>query len=217
MRRPPLVLATTAWSAFALLAVLVAPGPVLFDEPLLQTFAGWRGETLDHVVVGITHFGGYFVQIPLGIAIGVVLLVRARPFGFFVAASLLGSFATNETLKRLFGRPRPTLVDRITDPYGLSFPSGHSQATMAFCLTLALLAQHHPTISPRGRRLAWLLLLVPIVVGWTRNYLGVHYPTDVLGGWAFGAGWVLLCYAAFLPRLTAARVPTGAAVGSLDA
>ena len=155
MRRPPILLAALAWVAFAILAVLVKPGPVLFDEGLLITFASWRGESLDHVVVGITHLGGYVVQILLGVGLGGVLLVRARPFGLFVATSLLGSFVTNEGLKRLFGRPRPSLVDRITDPYGLSFPSGHSQATMAFCLTLVLVAQHHPAVGPRGRRLAW--------------------------------------------------------------
>ncbi|MCU0675572.1 MAG: phosphatase PAP2 family protein [Myxococcota bacterium] len=207
MRRPPILVAALAWVAFAILAVLVEPGPVLFDEGLLLTFASWRGESLDHVVVGITHLGGYVVQIVLGVGLGAVLLVRARPFGLFVATSLLGSFATNEGLKRLFGRPRPSLVDRITDPYGLSFPSGHSQATMAFCLTVVLVAQHHPAVGPRGRRLAWLLLVFPVVVGWSRSYLGVHYPTDVLAGWAFGAGWVLLCYAAYLPQLAPLAAP----------
>ncbi|MCA9613179.1 MAG: phosphatase PAP2 family protein [Sandaracinus sp.] len=189
---------------FAGLAALVEPGPILFDAPLLETFGGWRSETLTLVVRGVTHLGGHVVQIALGVGVGALLLWRRRTLGLFTATALLGSVALNETLKILFGRPRPILIARITEPRGLSFPSGHSQSTMAMALTLALVAQHHPSLSPVQRRAAWGLLLVPAVVGWTRNYLGVHYPTDVLAGWSLAAGWVLACYAAWLPRLRTA-------------
>lgn len=214
MRRRPLVLALLAALAFSSLAAAVEPGPILFDEAFLRTFASWRGDSLTVLVVALTQLGGHVVQIALGVAIGAYLLWRHRPLGVLVATSLLGSFALNEGLKLLFARPRPILVERITDPRGLSFPSGHAQSTIAFGLCLALVAQHLPSLSARQRRAAWGLLLLPLVVGWTRNYLGVHYPTDVIAGWCAGVAWVLGCYAVFLPRLAPAGAVSASAVAA---
>ncbi len=203
MRAGLLASALFCWLLFGGLAWAVEPGPIFFDAPLLTTFASWRSEPLTSAMVALTHLGGYVVQLTIGVTVGVGLLIRARPLGVFTATALLGSFALNAGLKLFFARPRPTLVERITEPHGLSFPSGHSQSTMAMALTLVILVYHHPRATETQRRLAWLLLLMPLGVGWTRSYLGVHYPTDVIAGWALAAGWVLAVLAILRPRLQA--------------
>lgn len=191
--------------AFLALAAVVEPGPVLFDEALLRTFEASRGESLTLIVVALTQLGAQVLHLVLSVAVAGYLLVRHRALGTFAATALFGTFPLNEGLKLLFARPRPVLVEPITDPRGLSFPSGHAQSTIVLALCLALVAQHLPSLSARQRRVAWGLLALPLLVGWTRSYLGVHYPTDVLAGWCAGATWVLGCYAALLPRLAPSR------------
>lgn len=112
---------------------------------------------------------------------------------FLIAATVSGLLITLG-LKQLFGRPRPEVVPHLSHVATSSFPSGHSMLAAVVYLTLGALVA---TVAPR-RRLKWYVLTVAIIltaiVGVSRVYLGVHYPTDVLAGWMAGLVWALGCW-----------------------
>ncbi|HSD21618.1 MAG TPA: phosphatase PAP2 family protein [Anaeromyxobacter sp.] len=111
---------------------------------------------------------------------------------FAVVSGALLSFA----LKRGFDRPRPALVPHETTVYTASFPSGHSMLSAVAYLTLgALVARVLPRKRLKAFVLGWALLFTGLA-GASRVYLGVHWPTDVLAGWAIGASWAVACWLA---------------------
>lgn len=111
--------------------------------------------------------------------------------GVLVAFLLLAS----TLLKQLFARPRPDLVPHAQLVYTSSFPSGHSMMSAVTFLTIgALLAGAQSSLRLKAYLLGSAALLT-LLVGASRVYLGVHWPTDVLAGWTAGAAWALLCWA----------------------
>jgi undecaprenyl-diphosphatase len=110
-----------------------------------------------------------------------------------VLISVLGGFTASELLKQFFQRERPSVVPHLVVVQSLSFPSGHSMLSAVTYLTLgALLIK---TVADRATRVYVLAfaVLLPVLVGASRVYLGVHYPTDVLAGWCAGLAWAVLC------------------------
>ncbi|QDT34750.1 phosphatase PAP2 family protein [Thalassoglobus polymorphus] len=115
----------------------------------------------------------------------------------FVVIAVLSGTAMSSALKLGFNRPRPDLVPHETRIYTKSFPSGHSAMSSIAYLTLgAVMAR-----AERRRRAKVFLLAVPVflllIVGMSRVYLGVHWPTDVLAGWAFGVSWAAASWLIF--------------------
>jgi undecaprenyl-diphosphatase len=116
-------------------------------------------------------------------------------------------------LKSLFDRPRPDVVVHLVGVSSASFPSGHAMASATIYLTLgALLAR----VQPQRRLKIYagvVAATLTVLVGLSRVYLGVHWPTDVLAGWCVGAAWAMLCWliAAWLQRRGAVEgtPPTG--------
>ncbi len=162
-------------------------------DPAQPLGPAWLVETARDV----TALGSYSV---LGIVVVVVvvylLLIRAGA-ALWVLTSVMGGLVLSNVLKQAFDRPRPDLVAHAARVFTPSFPSGHAMLSAVTFLTLgALLASLHDS-----RRLKVFFLGVAIVltvlVGVTRVYLGVHYPTDVLAGWCVGAGWAAICWTAF--------------------
>jgi undecaprenyl-diphosphatase len=102
----------------------------------------------------------------------------------------------NSTVKVLVDRPRPTFADPVATARGLSFPSGHA---MAVAVNYgALLLVYLPALARRWKRVATIVAMTIVVaVGVSRLVLGVHYVTDVLGGWLLGLAWLALSTAAF--------------------
>ncbi len=110
----------------------------------------------------------------------------------YVAASIISATVLELVLKELFARPRPALVPHLSYVISPSFPSGHSILAAAVYLTLgALLARVEKRLIVKAYVLTWALLLA-VLVGVSRVYQGVHWPTDVLAGWAAGAAWAAL-------------------------
>ncbi|HYO53376.1 MAG TPA: phosphatase PAP2 family protein [Archangium sp.] len=136
---------------------------------------------------------------------GFLILVRRWRTLALVVGSTVGGAVVNMLLKSLFARPRPTVVPHLTHVLTESFPSGHAMLSAIVYLTLgALLAQ---LVERRWLRayLVGVALALTLLIGLTRVYLGVHYPTDVLGGWMAGLAWALLT--ALLARAVKRRSP----------
>jgi undecaprenyl-diphosphatase len=130
------------------------------------------------------------------IACGLLALDGKGRMAVFICVSVTGGLTLSSLLKEVFQRPRPDLVPYAVSVSGTSFPSGHTMMSAVTFLTLgALLASSQK----RKRLKAYFLLLatlLTVVVGVSRVYLGVHWPTDVLAGWIAGAVWALLCWLA---------------------
>lgn len=127
-------------------------------------------------------------------ALGFLVLLRKRAAALLVLVSVGGGMTLSSGLKALIGRARPDLVPHGDMVITASFPSGHAMLSAVVYLTLgALLAQF-----VAGRRVkAYLLvcaMLLTLLVGVSRVYLAVHWPTDVLAGWCVGAAWAALCW-----------------------
>ena len=112
----------------------------------------------------------------------------------FVAASTVGGWLLSAGLKAAFDRPRPDLVPHLMRAYFSSYPSGHSMMSAVVYLTLGGLVSR--LVAERRLRFFFLTLaaFLAMIVGLSRVYLGVHYPTDVLAGWTAGGAWATLCW-----------------------
>jgi undecaprenyl-diphosphatase len=125
-------------------------------------------------------------------AAGYFLLHRDYHMAGLVLLTVFGGFALTLLLKQGFDRPRPELVPRGTYVNTQSFPSGHSSIAASLYLTLGVLLAR---LQPRRRLKLYVMaaaLLLTLLVGASRVYLGVHYPSDVLGGWTIGAVWATM-------------------------
>jgi undecaprenyl-diphosphatase len=149
---------------------------------------------LELVARDVTSLGGAAVLVLLSLAaVGYLLLSRRHGAAVFVVVSIAGGTLLSSALKSLFGRPRPDLVPHAVEVTSASFPSGHSMLAMVTYLTLgAVLAEVQPQRRFKIYILGWAVFLA-LLVGASRVYLGVHWPTDVLAGWCIGSAWALLC------------------------
>ncbi len=153
-------------------------------------------------MVIITDLGdqALLLFVPVSLILGLWIWWHARPHSyervlalldaFLPAFAMLGALILSEAFKLLISRPRPDFFPPLANEQGPSFPSGHMLLSVAFYGSCAyLLGRHAPLI----RRLVLYLLAVVIVlaVGFSRIYLGVHYPSDVLGSTLLGAAWLI--------------------------
>lgn len=199
-----LVAAAFATSLFLEIADEVTDGETRpFDERVLLAFreAGDRDDPIGPAWVAeiardVTGLGGVAVLTFATLAVaGFLLLQRKWHLAAYVTLAVATGTILSTLLKAGFDRPRPDLVAHGQAVYTASFPSGHSMLSAVAYLTLgALLAGTQNVRSMRLYVLA-LAVLLTIAIGASRVYLGVHWPSDVLGGWAAGTGWALLCWA----------------------
>jgi len=172
---------------------------VRFDPPMERFILHHRTAGLTSVMKSITWLGSTAVLIPLAVAIGAWFMWRRKdwkPSGK-LALALGGAVAFYDIVKPLVGRVRPPMDDRFLHVSGWSFPSGHAtQAVATYGMLALILSAGRPV---RARIGLWCAAgAVAVLVGASRLYLGVHWLTDVLGGWALGTAWLALLIAAFL-------------------
>jgi membrane-associated phospholipid phosphatase len=167
--------------------------PSVWDLQALEWLAAKRGPTLDALFKAVTWMGSFWLLLPLALVLVAALAVsghgaKARRF----AATFGGAVVLGYVAKLLVARPRPSAMEPlIALPGDSSFPSGHAMQVTAFALA-AILA-----LAPATQRGRWLVLalVVIVLVGVSRLYLQVHFPSDVLAGTAAAVVWVL----AFVP------------------
>ncbi len=195
----------------AILLALRVPGDP--SEPLGPVW-------LERAARDVTALGSVAVlSLITAVALGFLLLTGRRGAALLVLLSVGGGMILSSLLKIGIGRPRPDLVPHGDVVITASFPSGHSLMSAVVYLTLgALLAR----FAPRLRLKAYLLvvaILLTLLVGTSRVYLGVHWPTDVLAGWCIGAGWASTCWllALWLQRRGAVERDNGAGVARDEA
>ena len=155
------------------------------DVPVIEYAAELRAWApgFARFAASFTHFGG--AAIPLGIAAVATasLLVRRRPgAALLLAGTVLTERFLVDGLKAWIGRPRPAIDPLVHLPQSLAYPSGHAANSMAAFLAVALIA------TPARYRWATTVaaLILAVLVGCSRILLGVHWPSDVIGGWALG-------------------------------
>ena len=143
----------------------------------------------------ITALGSAAVLVPtVTIIVGFLVLSRRFAAALFLAVSSLGGATLNELLKTFYGRTRPEEPLRLIDIDSLSFPSGHAMSSATIYLTIAVLLTRLADRRLEDLYIFSAALLLSGAVGFSRVYLGVHYPTDVVAGWAAGVAWAEVCW-----------------------
>jgi undecaprenyl-diphosphatase len=171
-----------------------------FDERILKALrrTGDAGQPigppwLKIIAEDITALGSATV---LGLTVlavvGFLVLQGLYKNAAFVLFASVGGWFLNDLLKSMFARPRPSIVPHLREVWSLSFPSGHALTSAVVYLTLGVLLMR---VAER-RLVKWycitLAMTATLLVGLSRVFLGVHYPTDVMGGWLIGLCWALV-------------------------
>jgi len=178
---------TAAFDRAVVLALRTSGNPA---DPLGPAWLEEMGR--DVTALGSFAFLGFlFLSV-----LGYLILIRKRSAAILVTVAVIGGTAVSTLLKLGIDRARPDLFPSTARVFTASFPSGHATLSAVTFLTLgALLARMHA----EGRIKIYFMVLAVILtvfVGLSRLYLGVHYPTDVLAGWAVGAAWAIVCWIA---------------------
>jgi len=207
-RRTPYALALFAavlLGGFGLVADEVIEGDTVeFDRQvtLLMRDGGnladpWGPVWLEEAGRDLTALGSFTVLGAVVIATVFYLAMAGKVrTGVFVAVAVMGGTIISNLLKIVFDRPRPD-VEAATRVFTASFPSGHATVSAVVYLTLGLLLAE-ATASPRLKTYFVVVgVTLTLLVGVSRVYLGVHFPTDVIAGWSLGLAWALLCWAAY--------------------
>lgn len=197
-----MLLAALGMFAFIQIAEEVSEGDMYqFDAALLKAFRdpvdmsqtigpGW----VQTMALDITALGGTTVLIIVVlITLSFLWIAKKRKAFFLVAAAAVGGQIFNTGLKEIFARPRPSIVPHLAEVHTPSFPSGHSMMSAVIYLTLGILVSN--LVEGRRQRVFIIIVAVmlTVIVGITRVFLGVHYPSDVLAGWSVGLTWALIC------------------------
>lgn len=151
----------------------------------------WFEET----AADLTALGGYpIITVAVLVVTGVLMIQRYHAAVVFLLGAIIGGSLVSSLLKLLFARPRPDLVDHMDQVFTSSFPSAHAMVSTVVWLTLAAITVR---FVDRHRVRIFVLIcaiLIALIVGVSRIYLGVHWPSDVLAGWCVGTSWAALCW-----------------------
>ncbi|MCA1992047.1 MAG: phosphatase PAP2 family protein [Coleofasciculus sp. S288] len=159
-----------------------------WDVPILLAIHLTASPQLDAFAVTLTKFGVFWGVFPIAIVVGLMLLLRSQWRSLtYLVVTLLGSIVINRTAKVLLHRVRPHLWESPTPELDFGFPSGHAMSSMTLVAVLVILTW--------GSRWCWMILVFGsvfvVAIGWTRLYLGVHYPSDILAGWMASIAWAV--------------------------
>lgn len=161
------------------------------EDPSLPIGPRW----LHSAALDITALGGAPVLgLTVAAVVGFLILQGLSRTAVFVLVASAGGWLLNALLKELFQRARPEVVPHLREVMTLSFPSGHAMSSAAVYLTLGVLLMRIAERRITKFYCMAVAMLATFLVGISRVYLGVHYPTDVVAGWLVGISWALLCW-----------------------
>lgn len=185
--------------AFILIALLVKLGGARgFDDAVIRFVQSMESPPLTALAKGLSLVGSSKLAIGISLLTMLILFFALKhrlELALFLWVGL-GSQLLNTLLKLWFHRERPT-IHRLIEQAGYSFPSGHSMAAFSLYGVIAYLLWRH--MHSRSERFLLILFTVLMTggIGWSRIYLGVHYPSDVIGGYAASGAWLMLSVACF--------------------
>lgn len=188
-----LTLLLPLWGFSELALELRAGGIIGFDEPILRGLRALTSPGSDWFFVLLSNLGYLYGVVPVDIALIAVLFVRRHlRAATFASMAVVGSALLNLGAKRIFTRDRPSLWESITPEVTWSFPSGHAMGSATLAAVMIVLAWRTRGRWPVTAAVSGFVLLV----GVSRVYLGVHYPSDILAGWAVAIAWTAACHLA---------------------
>lgn len=187
-----LLAAFSLWAFAAIAQEVLEKETNHFDTEILLTLKDLHRPILDRIMLGITTLGNPDISLGLCLVVAIGLpIVHRRAQATMLAIAGLGAVILNFWLKDLFARARPILWERIVDVRSYSFPSGHAMISLVIYGAIGYL------LASQFRHLSGLIFTLTILlisaIGFSRLYLGVHWPTDVLAGYAAGLVWLLAC------------------------
>lgn len=155
----------------------------------------WGPGWFEEMARDYTALGGIPILMALSFVVACYLAMeRNYRATLFIVGTALGGLVVSTLLKEVFDRPRPDLVEQATRVYTSSFPSAHAMMSASMYLAFGSLIARYE--ARRRRKVAVLIFAATaiVLVGLSRVYLGVHWPTDVLAGWTAGTIWTLGCW-----------------------
>jgi undecaprenyl-diphosphatase len=189
--------------AFGFIAQEVVKGRTLgFDR---QVMLALRSSTDPSVPIGpawlpeaardVTSLGSILVLGIITLAVVGYLFLAGKPaVAWLMLIAVVGGIALNDLLKFAFGRARPDFVTHAARVFTTSFPSGHATLSAITYLAIGAVLARSQTSSTVSLYFMSLAAFLTVLIGVSRIYLGVHYPTDVLGGWCIGVAWAIGCW-----------------------
>jgi undecaprenyl-diphosphatase len=186
MRTAGIAIAAALW-----LAALIFGGAGFgLDEQVYHSLYAGIDPVFTRNARFLTRLGSWTVLVPVTVIAAIFLAYRRRIRAALLLIMVFGGRLLVELQKVIVDRPRPGVSPHLEAVHSMSFPSGHSANAMITYLAIAMLL---PVPQRMRAILVGIALAVALQVGWSRVALGVHWPSDVLGGWAFGLFWIALC------------------------
>ncbi|MBD1843470.1 phosphatase PAP2 family protein [Cyanobacteria bacterium FACHB-63] len=180
------VLPLTGFEQFAI--VIQQQGTFSWDQAILTEIHSTAQPMLDRIAVTITPLGVFYGVFPIATVISIGLLYRQRWRSLsYLLVTLLGSALINRTAKIWLHRDRPDLWETLTPHTDFSFPSGHAMSSMSLVAALVILTWG-------SRWCGWVSAIgacFVVTIAWTRLYLGVHFPSDILAAWMISLAWAI--------------------------
>jgi undecaprenyl-diphosphatase len=188
---------------FLRLASEVIEGETMaFDTKILQALRSPADPSMplgppwiENALLDLTAIGGTTILTLVALAVVGFLLLQARyRTALVVALTTTSGELVNGVLKSAFNRPRPSIVPHLRTAFSTSFPSGHAMESAIVYLTLGAILMRAAESRFTKAYILGVAVLLTMLVGVSRVYLGVHYPTDVIGGWIIGFVWASICW-----------------------
>ncbi|HEX8569374.1 MAG TPA: phosphatase PAP2 family protein [Caulobacteraceae bacterium] len=196
-----LVLALCAWTFLGVADEVREGETAAFDRRLLLSLRTGDGNEpvgphwLEIAAADLTALGSIAVLALLVLMVsGLFAALRRRREALVVLLASGGGILISQGLKQLFGRERPDAALRAVEAMNPSFPSGHAMLSAAVFLTLGALSARYVRRKRVKAYIVGAAVTATLLVGCTRVYLGVHWPSDVLAGWVLGAAWAMVCW-----------------------